>query len=167
MRSSMNDIERVSCIRFIPRSTEIDYVQFVNNAGCSSHVGRIGRMQRITLANPKFGGHCMFRGIIIHEVLHALGFWHMQSAIERDRFVRINFENILSGREHNFQTRDSSLFNTPYDIQSILHYGATYFSRNGLPTIEPVDKSIPLSLMGQRVGMTEGDIRRLNTLYQC
>ena len=42
----------------------------------------------------------------MHEILHALGFYHEQSRLDRDDFVQIRFENIRSGLENNFQKYD-------------------------------------------------------------
>jgi hypothetical protein len=36
-------------------------------------------------------------GIVIHEFLHALGFYHQHSAIDRDDYVTINWQNIEPG----------------------------------------------------------------------
>jgi hypothetical protein len=47
----------------------------------------------VNLQNPG----CVHHGIAVHELLHALGFYHQQSAYERDDFVKINWENIKLG----------------------------------------------------------------------
>lgn len=65
MRTSMDNIQQVSCIRFVPRSNQNDYFDIVNGSGCSSHIGRVGGRQVVTLA--VFG--CMGRGTVIHEFL--------------------------------------------------------------------------------------------------
>lgn len=163
IRAAMNDIEKVSCIRFVPRTNQTDYFEIENNPSCSSNVGKIGGRQVVSLLVPG----CMHRGTIVHELLHVLGFWHMQSSTDRDSYIKINHENISAGKTHNFDKTDSDRFDTPYDYRSILHYGAYYFSSNGRPTIEPINRSIPIGSLGQRVAMTEGDITRLNRLYQC
>ena len=51
-----------------------------------------------------------------------------------------------------------------YDFHSIMHYGRKAFSKNGLDTIRPKDKSIFL-LGNDR--LSELDIKQANLLYQC
>lgn len=78
-------------------------------------------------------------GTIIHEFLHTLGFFHTQSASNRDEYVTINWENIEKGKEHNFNKYGTNIvtdFGIEYDYLSIMHYGAYYFSVNQEPTIE-------------------------------
>lgn len=40
---------------------------------------------------------CFRHGTVVHEMLHTLGFYHMQSTYDRDDYVKINWENIKSG----------------------------------------------------------------------
>lgn len=64
----------------------------------------------------------------------------MQSATERDDFVRIAWENIQAGTEGNFNKYEAdriSNFGELYDVTSVMHYGAFGFSRNGFATIIP------------------------------
>lgn len=54
------------------------------------------------------------KGNIIHELLHALGFLHMHTAVERDEYVDINWNNIMEKSKLNFQkyTSHVSMFGT-------------------------------------------------------
>lgn len=52
--------------------------------------------------------------------------------------------------------------------ESVLHYDPYYFTNNGKPTIEPINKAYMTNkLMGQRLGLSTGDIKRVNNMYQC
>lgn len=70
--------------------------------------------------------------------------------------------------ESNFEKTSESFVTTqgvPYDYGSVMHYGARDFSRNGQPTIIPLDPNVPLSRLGQREGFSPSDITHVNALY--
>lgn len=74
----------------------------------------------------------------------------------------------IAGMESNFEITNPSFVTTqgvPYDLQSIMHYGAYAFSRNRRPTIEPVNNGINLNALGQRNGLSELDLRHVVALY--
>ena len=52
----------------------------------------IGGKQRINIGNG-----CEYKGIVQHEIFHALGRIHEHSRPDRDLYVRINKENIKEG----------------------------------------------------------------------
>lgn len=111
---------------------------------------------------------CFRLATVTHEFIHALGFYHQQSATERDEYVQIVLENIEAGKEHNFNTYSATTINNQgieYDYNSVMHYGATAFSKNGLKTIIPIKD--PEAPIGQRIGMSAKDIARLNIMYNC
>lgn len=49
------------------------------------------------------GSGCEYKGIAIHEMLHALGFYHEQTRLDRDKHVIIKYDNIKKGRSQLFQ----------------------------------------------------------------
>lgn len=64
----------------------------------------------------------------------------MQSATERDDFVRIAFDHMEAGREHNFNIYDAnriSNFGELYDVTSVMHYSAYGFTKDGFATTIP------------------------------
>lgn len=139
------------------------YVYFQNGGGCSSYIGKTGYKQPINLSRDGCGV-----GSTIHEIMHAAGFWHEQSRIDRDKYVKVLWENILAGTEHNFQlvsnyrSFPSSNFTTELDFNSIMLYPSSAFSKNGQPTLVKLDGS---RYTTNRVKPSEGDIESFNKLY--
>ena len=107
-------------------------------------------------------------GQAAHEFIHALGFWHEQSRFDRDKFVRINSENIISGQQFNFDkhTTGVELFDLPYDLASIMHYGSREFSKNDQPTIEALSgfELLPAHI---KTSLSKNDIVAIQKLYGC
>ncbi|CAG9807142.1 unnamed protein product [Chironomus riparius] len=165
IKLAMYDIEKYSCIVFKQQTDQQNFINITSNIGCYSHVGKINGGQKLSL---KIGG-CLTRGTIIHELMHALGFDHMQNHADRDDFIEILWENIKPGSEPNFEKVNSRLFGnfgTPYDYHSVMHYGLNYFSKNENPTI--VSKSTSHNkVIGNRLAMSLGDAQRLNAMYKC
>lgn len=136
-----------------------DYVQFVpsDSTICASHVGRLGGRQEIVLAE-----RCK-KGSTIHEIMHAAGFWHEQSRADRDNYIRIAWENIKEEKQYNFSKHITDGIDiADYDYDSIMHYGAKAFSKNGKDTIYPLERG---KTIGQRTRLSLGDIKALNQLY--
>lgn len=65
----------------------------------------------------------------------------MQSAYDRDEYIKIQWEHIRKGTEHNFRKYNSSVvshFNSTYDYGSVMHYSGKAFSTDGVATIVPL-----------------------------
>ena len=61
---------------------------------CSSSVGRTARgEQKVNLHQ-----NCWYKGIVIHEIAHAIGFFHEQSRTDRDSYVKVLYQNIEVGK---------------------------------------------------------------------
>uniref|UniRef100_A0A182S5V0 Metalloendopeptidase n=1 Tax=Anopheles maculatus TaxID=74869 RepID=A0A182S5V0_9DIPT len=166
--AAMRTIEQHTCLRFVPTtSTTNDFIQIAAGTGCSSFVGRIRGAQALRLQPSAVGTGCFTAGTIVHELIHALGFYHMQSATERDQYVDILWQNIAPGSEGNFQSYGTDRvinYGVAYDYDSVMHYHTHAFSANGQPTILPKMANVAI---GQRDGMSSGDIQRIRNMYQC
>ena len=149
--------EANTSLRFKVRTTEADYVEFFAGSGCWSYVGRQGGKQQLSL-----GSGCSV-GNAIHEIGHAVGLWHEQSREDRDAFVSVQWANISSGMEHNFNQHISDGDDLgAYDYGSIMHYPRTAFSKNGQDTLVPTD---PNAQIGQRNGLSAGDVNAVRSMY--
>ncbi|KAK7604958.1 hypothetical protein V9T40_006144 [Parthenolecanium corni] len=166
IQEAIDEFHKHTCIKFKERrESDFDYVYFTNgNTGCWSSVGRIGGRQEINLQTP---GCTSQRGTVIHEMLHAVGFMHEQNRPDRDKYVIINYQNIESGKESNFdkaQTETVDNQGIGYDYHSVMHYSGNAFSRNGRPTIEPKTRGVT---MGQRKALSKKDIQKVQKMYKC
>ncbi|XP_039087629.1 astacin-like metalloendopeptidase [Hyaena hyaena] len=159
---AFDEFERFTCIRFVAYQGQRDFISIVPMSGCFSSVGRSGGMQVVSLAPT-----CLQKGpgIVLHELMHVLGFWHEHSRADRDHYIRVNWNEILPGFEINFIKSRSSNMLVPYDYSSVMHYGRLAFSRRGLPTITPL--WAPSVHIGQRWNLSTSDIARVLRLYDC
>lgn len=164
--SAMREIERTTCVRFRqgpgPNNRFISITNYF--AGCFSSVGyQWYAVQQLNLASV-----CMRQGTILHELLHALGFYHQQNSADRDSFVQINWINVKPGQESNFVKYSNSEvtnYGFQYDYGSIMHYGAYDFSINGQPTI--LVRQSGVVTMGQRERLSATDVAKINVMYKC
>ena len=106
-------------------------------------------------------------GNTIHEIGHAVGLWHEQTRKDRDTYITVNFANITAGSENNFKTylatgNDGNETSGGLDFGSIMMYGSTFFSSNGLPTIVKKDGS---SFTVQRTGLSAKDREAVSIMY--
>ncbi|XP_033747056.1 LOW QUALITY PROTEIN: uncharacterized protein LOC117332279 [Pecten maximus] len=163
IHAAIEEYHQKTCIRFVPRTNEEDYIRLTKIDGCYSKIGRVGGGQNVSLVSA-----CLKKGTVIHELMHVLGFFHEQTRPDRDAWVQVITENIRGGYEHNFDKLDSRLVDNlgvEYDYGSVLHYSKYAFSTNGNPTILPT--RMTLATLGQRYGFSYLDLERINLLYRC
>ncbi|CAK8675296.1 unnamed protein product [Clavelina lepadiformis] len=161
--AAIEDFKKYTCIFFEPvNNNQQSYIHFYNGGSCSSPVGKTSFRQGISL-----GEGCWYKGTVIHEVMHSLGFWHEQSRPDRDQYVRINWFNVQPAFRYNFNklsTQQIDSRGSQYDIGSVMHYSSRAFSFNGRPTLTTPNGQL---LKTQRNGFSQSDIQQINRLYGC
>ncbi|GFY53953.1 astacin-like metalloprotease toxin 1 [Trichonephila inaurata madagascariensis] len=175
-KEAFDQYHRHTCIRFVKRTHEKDYVRIIKGPGCYSFVGKVGGLQVLSI-----GRGCEYLGTIVHELGHVIGFYHEHQRSDRNNYINVYEKNIVKGKEHNFRRTDinyEKIF-TKYDHNSIMHYGSYAFSKkpgqlktmeakDGSLLLEPYDKK-GLNKMGHRKG--EGDvsmsIEATNLVREC
>ncbi|XP_038064047.1 blastula protease 10-like [Patiria miniata] len=135
-----------------------------SSSGCFSTVGSPGGNGggRINLQD----GVCAHLGVVLHEIGHALGRFHEQTRSDRDAYIRVIEDNILSGYAHNFRMADRPMV-APYDLQSIMHYAPQAFSRDGyVETIIPHNPN-DKPKMGRQHMLSRLDMYTFNIAYNA
>lgn len=91
---------------------------------CYSYVGRGGGRQLLSVGNER-QDNCRKHGVLLHELGHTIGFYHEQSRIDRDNYIRILTDNIhpeVLGQFSKHSHKDIDSLGVPYDYDSIMHY---------------------------------------------
>ena len=84
---------------------------------------------------------------IAHEIMHAIGFYHEHSRVDRDEYVKVQFNKIKQNEWNNFKKQiESHAYGLKYDYNSIMHYPHNAFvtdpTNNKLSSIVPLDSVI-------------------------
>lgn len=177
-RQAMGEIERVCNIDFREQgvSPPGPHIFVRNSDGNNSPVGMQPILNTINIvswndnntANPE-----AWKWIMVHELMHSLGFQHEQSRADRNQFVQINYGNVIDEEEPNFDIVGSSRTVGPYDFGSLMHYGQCAFTTCGTCgaacrsiTVLPPNGAQWQEMIGQRNGLSTWDARMLSYLYE-
>lgn len=132
---SLTTISSLTCLNFkMSSDSDENFIHFKppqgKAGGCWSYIGKTGGEQIVTLQKAdKSSAHCFSsEGRVIHEVLHAVGIYHEQSRPDRDKYIKIHWENILPRYKKNFKlVTNKGKHSYEYDYNSVMHYGFFYF----------------------------------------
>ena len=172
IQTAMDWWEKATCIKFALRTDQSDYIHIQStDSGCySDFIGHRGEKQILNLQE----NGCTHPGTIAHELGHNIGLWHEQSRYDRDKYIEVIEENIKPEDLSNFDKLTRAEINTQgltYDYDSIMHYRANAFSKNGEDTIVILNREVYADQgspsVGQRDHLSRGDIDVINRLYDC
>ncbi|XP_075044459.1 astacin-like metalloendopeptidase [Mixophyes fleayi] len=162
IQSAMREFFTLTCVRFTPRTNEADYLNIISDYGCWSTMGRSGGPQDVSL---EIGG-CLYNGVVQHELNHVLGFEHEHCRSDRDSYIKILWTNILPEYNASFIKTHTNNLGLEYDYSSVMHYGKFAFTTDyRKQTIQPIPKDA--ILIGQRLGLSNLDVAKINRLYNC
>ena len=148
-------------LKIVPRKEEANYVYItLGESDCYSYAGMIGGMQEIFLTP-----NCGVRELL-HEFMHTIGFFHEQNREDRDKYIKVVWENIDEVNKTQFKKIPNDfigLVNRPFDFKSIMIYSSYTFS---IDPNEPAMLTIDGDLLPQRQSLlSEEDINRVNLAY--
>uniref|UniRef100_A0AB38Z1Q2 Peptidase M12A domain-containing protein n=1 Tax=Jururu reovirus TaxID=3078408 RepID=A0AB38Z1Q2_9REOV len=168
----MDEIEDKTCVRFVARTTEALYVSITNTAtGCWSYVGRSlsNTENQVNLQIPE----CVDSGTIVHELMHAIGFYHEFTRPDRDSYVSIDKTALTAEDqtgtffEDNYPKMADNevvLYGRPYDYGSVMHYSK--YAAAASPAKPVMNNLQPwIGDFGNRNGLSASDVIDINYMY--
>lgn len=134
-----NSVKSSTGVQFVAMpwdsSDRTDHIVFVGlslegGVGGFSFVGRQGGPQNITLSIAPDPTQVLHKGVIIHEIGHALGFYHEHQRPDRNTFVTYFANNAIAGLSNQFDLLPGSqqYAQSAYDFASVMHYASNAFS---------------------------------------
>ncbi|XP_055610976.1 hatching enzyme 1.2-like [Uranotaenia lowii] len=165
-----------TCVRFVRRGIfDAQYIKIVNsNAGCYSYVGRSTNNQYnlINLQTPS----CLYSvGTPVHEMMHAIGFYHEFTRPDRDDWITINrsalvpeyqTDQFFNANWGKVDANEVDLYNITYNYGSVMHYskyaGAASAEYPVMDNKQPWDGDF-----GNEQGFAQTDIDSINIRYKC
>ncbi|GBC16895.2 astacin-like metalloprotease toxin 5 isoform X2 [Rhizophagus irregularis DAOM 181602=DAOM 197198] len=154
-KKAMENISVKSAIEFleITKSTKgTNYIEIIKGLEFLSNVGMQHNGNKLWVAE----GSAYPVGQIMHELMHALGFYHEHSRPDRDEYLDVNNEAAKIANYKKRSESNSVCYSNTLDFHSIM----IYRENEKMTLKEGINFKI-----GQRIKLSDGDINALNNLY--
>uniref|UniRef100_A0A0N5BU64 Metalloendopeptidase n=1 Tax=Strongyloides papillosus TaxID=174720 RepID=A0A0N5BU64_STREA len=171
IKKALHEIQSNTCIQFYENITLVNDTQGIvfrkSSEDCSSGLGLVysNQTQIIHLTDECSKS----KGVVLHEVGHALGLVHEQSRTDRDKYV-IVYKNYIKESDYVYfkiqNHTDFKNFSTGYDYGSVMHYAPYDFSTSYWHKALTSKLHIAYDkMMGQRSYMSFNDYKKINFAY--
>jgi len=135
----------------------------LGSSGCTADLGPFPAIDHVEIdiercRNDKVVGSQYHPGMIAHEFMHILGFLHEHQRQDRDRYLKVR---LPPHGALDYQKDERGRILTPYDPESITHYGLDKYIR--INSDHP--KSTDMTLIGQLEKLSKLDIEQINLNY--
>ncbi|CAG8517392.1 9052_t:CDS:2 [Diversispora eburnea] len=167
-------------ITFVERTNEMDYLKIINGKGYWSSLGRIGGMQELSIAPGNSNDPV---GASAHQLMHALGFWHEHTRLDRDDWITVRgfetpfFKSNFAKHQNTIDIRNRN--HGLYDLKSIMHYALTDYIDLTDPTDNTIISMTPTlsaqrGMLGQNINiflgrnnvtLSDGNKKAIRNLY--
>lgn len=170
VQQAMSSISSVCGVYFTQaQSSDTHRIIFTPSNENSSNVGMSSNnTQQINiylLDNPSYYSQ-YFIGTIMHEILHALGFYHEHQRMDRDNWIVINWSNIRPAKQHNFSKANPSVCLGSFDFNSVMLYDSlisdpTFVYDTSVYAMYKLNGDV----FNQSYVLSSGDIAGLQSIY--
>ena len=146
-------------VRLVARASQANYLRVsrtdlpINTAG---GIGMIGGEQLMRLREDAD------LIIQIHEIGHTVGLLHEQNRPDRDRFIKVAYDNTRKDEFRQIDAAGGRASIGSYDMQSVMHYEKTFVTRYGLRTIETIPAGLDVY---SDDGLSVSDIEAVFRMY--
>ncbi|XP_033727684.1 MAM and LDL-receptor class A domain-containing protein 2-like [Pecten maximus] len=166
---SISHFHDEACLQWKERAEETEYVDFLGgdqNGFCAAYIGRLHN-QSSPIFLDQLTNNCKALYVVIHEMMHAIGFDHEQGRPDRFNWLIMNWECIMSFAINNYVKGPLST-SVELDWTSIMQYNPGIFNNcNNKGTMQTSYPAFDRLLYINLNYLTHYDSRALVEAYRC
>uniref|UniRef100_A0AAF5D367 Metalloendopeptidase n=1 Tax=Strongyloides stercoralis TaxID=6248 RepID=A0AAF5D367_STRER len=125
VKEAIKIVEEATCIRFKEdKQLNGSGLEFIESKDLyyADAIGKVSSIKPLKLGIAK---EPVRVGFAVHEILHALGFFHEHQRSDREKYIEVNFDNIPEKYHSQFEMArlfQKETYGIKYDYGSMLHY---------------------------------------------